>query len=146
MELKSSLAVCVRVDGKPINSDADDLDVTAGWGHAGQGGVTMPGRGRIEETLNAQRPTFTAQCSRRLERSAQQSWRMLWFLVFRVCHRVMFWYTIAIPTFHAMLWFGLAHESALRPIQCEAEIPGDRPGRLGAFEGLIEQGRLRREP
>ncbi len=24
-----------------------DLEVTAGWGHAGQGGVTMPGKGRI---------------------------------------------------------------------------------------------------
>ena len=29
-----------------------DIDLTAGWGHAGQGGVTMPGRGRIEDTLN----------------------------------------------------------------------------------------------
>ena len=49
------LARCVRADGKPVNPDAGDLDLTAGWGHAGQGGVTMPGRGKIEETLNAQR-------------------------------------------------------------------------------------------
>jgi hypothetical protein len=29
--------------------DDDDLKVTAGWGHAGQNGVTMPGRGRRDE-------------------------------------------------------------------------------------------------
>jgi hypothetical protein len=30
-----------------LNPAAGDLAVTAGWGHAGQGGVTMPGKGRI---------------------------------------------------------------------------------------------------
>jgi hypothetical protein len=29
--------------------DADDLAVTAGWGHGGKGGITMPGKGRIVE-------------------------------------------------------------------------------------------------
>jgi len=28
---------------------AGDLAVTAGWGHAGKGGVTMPGKGKAEE-------------------------------------------------------------------------------------------------
>ncbi len=28
-----------------LNPDAGDLDLTAGWGHAGKGGVTMPGKG-----------------------------------------------------------------------------------------------------
>jgi len=32
-----------------LDPDKGDLDVTAGWGHAGQGGVTMPARGRITE-------------------------------------------------------------------------------------------------
>ena len=41
------LAVFVRVDGKPANPEAGDLDLTAGWGHAGKGGVTMPGKGKI---------------------------------------------------------------------------------------------------
>jgi len=59
-ELKA-VAVFTRVDGQPVNPDAGDLDLTAGWGHAGKGGVTMPGRGKIEETLNAQRSTFNAQ-------------------------------------------------------------------------------------
>ena len=36
-------------DSGQINPDAGDLAVTAGWGHAGQGGVTMPGRGRVVE-------------------------------------------------------------------------------------------------
>jgi hypothetical protein len=31
--------------------DAPDLAVSAGWGYAGQGGVTMPGRGRVEERV-----------------------------------------------------------------------------------------------
>ena len=35
-----------HVGGKPLNP-AEDLKVTAGWGHAGKGGVTMPGKGRI---------------------------------------------------------------------------------------------------
>jgi hypothetical protein len=28
---------------------AEDLKVTAGWGHAGKGGVTMPGKGKLIE-------------------------------------------------------------------------------------------------
>jgi hypothetical protein len=30
-----------------LDPDAGDLELTAGWGHAGKGGVTMPGKGRI---------------------------------------------------------------------------------------------------
>ena len=55
------VAVFRRLDGKPANPESGDLDLTAGWGHAGKGGVTMPGRGKIEETLNAQHSTFNAQ-------------------------------------------------------------------------------------
>ena len=43
-ELKN-IAVFQRVDGKPANPRAGDLDLTAGWGHAGKDGVTMPGKG-----------------------------------------------------------------------------------------------------
>ncbi|MFH1866361.1 MAG: type ISP restriction/modification enzyme [Candidatus Eisenbacteria bacterium] len=45
-ELKS-IAVFKRVDGKPARPEAGDLDVTAGWGHAGTRGVTMPGKGKL---------------------------------------------------------------------------------------------------
>jgi hypothetical protein len=41
------IAVFERVDGKQAKPEAGDLDVTAGWGHAGKGGVTMPGKGKI---------------------------------------------------------------------------------------------------
>src|SRR5262249_25148035 len=29
------------------NREAGDFDVTAGWGHGGKGGVTMPGKGKM---------------------------------------------------------------------------------------------------
>ena len=45
-ELKR-IAVFQRVDGKPANPEAGDLDLTAGWGHAGKGSVTMPGKGKL---------------------------------------------------------------------------------------------------
>ena len=41
-----SVAVFSRLGGKAANPAAGDLDLTAGWGHAGQGGVTMPGKGK----------------------------------------------------------------------------------------------------
>jgi hypothetical protein len=37
-----------RVGGGALNPAAGDLAVTAGWGHAGKGGVTMPGKGRVD--------------------------------------------------------------------------------------------------
>jgi len=45
-----AVAVFTRTDGQPVNPDAGDLELTAGWGHAGKGGVTMPGRGRVERS------------------------------------------------------------------------------------------------
>ncbi len=41
------IALFQRVDGKPANPESGDLDLTAGWGHAGKGGVTMPGKGKL---------------------------------------------------------------------------------------------------
>ncbi|MBI3129673.1 MAG: N-6 DNA methylase [Candidatus Tectomicrobia bacterium] len=40
-----SIAVVSGFGGKKLS--AADLAVTAGWGHAGKGGVTMPGRGKV---------------------------------------------------------------------------------------------------
>jgi len=40
------IGVATRVDGGNLNDGAGDLAVTAGWGHGGQGGVTMPGKGK----------------------------------------------------------------------------------------------------
>jgi hypothetical protein len=41
-----AIAVFQRLDGKPAKSESGDLDLTAGWGHAGKGGITMPGKGK----------------------------------------------------------------------------------------------------
>ncbi|MBN1458945.1 MAG: DNA methyltransferase, partial [Armatimonadetes bacterium] len=40
------IGVATRVGGGNLDPQAGDLAVSAGWGHAGQGGVTMPGRGK----------------------------------------------------------------------------------------------------
>ena len=34
------------MDGKPLHA-GEDLQLTAGWGHAGKEGVTMPGHGKL---------------------------------------------------------------------------------------------------
>ena len=44
-ELKT-IGSIARLDGQPLA--AADFALTAGWGSAGQGGVTMPGKGRVE--------------------------------------------------------------------------------------------------
>ena len=41
-----SVAGLKRMDGKPLDANKD-LQLTAGWGHAGKDGVTMPGRGKM---------------------------------------------------------------------------------------------------
>jgi len=46
------IAVFERVDGKQANLDGGDLSVIAGWGHAGKGGITMPGKGKISNHGN----------------------------------------------------------------------------------------------
>jgi hypothetical protein len=40
------LAVISREGGGPLNPDAGDLALTAGWGYAGKDGATMPGKGK----------------------------------------------------------------------------------------------------
>lgn len=44
----TSIGPITAVEGT-LDPDAGDLDVTAGWGHPGKGGVTMPARGRVTE-------------------------------------------------------------------------------------------------
>jgi hypothetical protein len=48
------IAVIERGGKTSVNPDEGDLDLTAGWGHAGKGGATMPGKGKtIERTYTA---------------------------------------------------------------------------------------------
>ncbi len=44
-----AIGVITRVGGGTLNPATGDLAVTAGWGHAGKGGVTMPGKGRVDQ-------------------------------------------------------------------------------------------------
>jgi len=43
------VASIASATGKQLDPDVGDLAVTAGWGHASRGSVTMPGRGRLVE-------------------------------------------------------------------------------------------------
>ena len=43
------VGVLASVFGRQLDPSVGDLAVTAGWGHGGKGGVTMPGRGRALE-------------------------------------------------------------------------------------------------
>lgn len=43
------IGVVSRADGGQLNPDAGDLKITAGWGHASKGDVTMPGKGKAVE-------------------------------------------------------------------------------------------------
>ncbi|NJO81893.1 MAG: N-6 DNA methylase, partial [Blastochloris sp.] len=44
-----SIGVLRIVGGGQINPAGGDLDLTVGWGYAGRGGITMPGKGKIIE-------------------------------------------------------------------------------------------------
>jgi len=44
-----TVSVLPKTGGGSLAPDAGDLAVTAGWGHAGKDGVTMPAKGRIVE-------------------------------------------------------------------------------------------------
>jgi predicted helicase len=41
------IAVASREGDGSLNPDAGDLDVTCGWGHFGNGGAVMPGKGKV---------------------------------------------------------------------------------------------------
>jgi hypothetical protein len=41
------IAVISRVGGGALDPNAGELDITAGWGHAGKDGVCMPGKGKL---------------------------------------------------------------------------------------------------
>jgi type ISP restriction-modification system protein/N-6 DNA methylase len=44
-----AIGVITRAGGGTLNPAVGDLAVTAGWGHAGNGSVTMPGKGRVDQ-------------------------------------------------------------------------------------------------
>ena len=44
-----TMALIERSGKTSVNPDEGDLELTAGWGHAGKGGATMPGKGKTTE-------------------------------------------------------------------------------------------------
>jgi hypothetical protein len=71
------LAVPARADGGQLDP-ARDFALTAGWGHAGKGGATMPGRGRAVERAytDEERGVLEAGAAER-ETSADQLYALL---------------------------------------------------------------------
>ena len=47
--LFKTIGLITKVGGGQIDAAGSDLAVTAGWGHKGKEGVTMPGKGRVQE-------------------------------------------------------------------------------------------------
>jgi len=45
-ERLKSIGVITRIEGGTIRPEKGELDLTAGWGHAGKDGVCMPGKGK----------------------------------------------------------------------------------------------------
>jgi predicted helicase len=60
-----SVGNVTHVAGKPLDP-VEDLKVTAGWGHAGKGGVTMPGKGKLIER------DYSTDERKAIERSASE--------------------------------------------------------------------------
>ncbi len=63
------IAVVTRLTRETLN-----LSVTAGWGHAGKEGVTMPGKGKLETRAftAGETATVAAVCDRRAEDGAHR--------------------------------------------------------------------------
>ncbi len=76
-ELKT-IGVITRLGGGNLDPDAGQLDLTAGWAHAGKGGVTMPGRGKIlERDYTLEERLSIQEGAKALGLSAQQAFAHL---------------------------------------------------------------------
>ena len=76
-ELRAVGAIA-SASGKPLDLAGGDLAVTAGWGHAGKGGVTMPGRGRsIERAYGSDERAAIEASAGALGLSAEQAFALL---------------------------------------------------------------------
>jgi hypothetical protein len=67
-----------RAGGGQLDPDAGDFRLTAGWGHAGKGGATMPGRGRaVERDYTAEERGALEAGAALLEMAAEQLFALL---------------------------------------------------------------------
>ncbi len=46
--IRAELKIVATLAGRPPPGEIEENAITVGWGHGGQGGVTMPGRGRLQ--------------------------------------------------------------------------------------------------
>jgi hypothetical protein len=73
-----AIATISREGGGSLNPDAGELDVTAGWGHGGNGGAVMPGKGKVvERDYTIKEREAIAEGSGRLVLSAEQTLNLL---------------------------------------------------------------------
>jgi hypothetical protein len=73
-----SIAVISRAGGGNLNIDADELALTAGWGHGGKDGITMPGKGKIvERAYTNEEKAAIEEGEKLLGLSAQQAFQHL---------------------------------------------------------------------
>ncbi|HEY0070305.1 MAG TPA: type ISP restriction/modification enzyme, partial [Chloroflexia bacterium] len=67
-----------RANGTSLRPDEGDLNITAGWGHAGQEGVTMPGKGKaVERAYTAEEMAAIDEGARSLGLTLEQALRHL---------------------------------------------------------------------
>ncbi len=52
-----AIAVVSRTGGGTLDPARGEIALTAGWGHAGKGGVTMPGKGKLETRAEPELPS-----------------------------------------------------------------------------------------
>jgi hypothetical protein len=90
------VAVAARSGGGSLNPDAGDLDVTAGWGHAGKGGAVMPGKGKLlERDFSAEEREAISEGAKALEMNEQQALTLLGERAFDIyLNNVAYWKNI----------------------------------------------------
>ncbi len=72
------IAVASREGGGSLNPDAGDLGVTAGWGHNGEGGAVMPGKGKaFERDYTAREREAIAAGAASLGLSQEQAFKLM---------------------------------------------------------------------
>jgi hypothetical protein len=92
----SAIAPIFREGCGPINPDAGELDITAGWGHFANSGAVMPGKGKVveREFSVTERQAITDGCSQ-FGLSAEQALNLLGDRTFDVyLNNVAYWKNI----------------------------------------------------
>ncbi len=92
----SAIATISREAGGSLNPEAGELDVTAGWGHGGNGGAVMPGKGRvIERDYTPEERKAITEGSAQLALSAEQALNLLGDRTFDVyLNNIAYWKNI----------------------------------------------------